>query len=150
MNKKDGIAALFFLGLALVGLIVISPIPFGTLRKPGVSFFPIILSVLLIIFSLVLFVQSFKTRRANREWVKLGERWKKLIPIIIGGVAYVILFKPLGYLICTFLILILFAKVIKASWKSAILISSLCTLISYIILRGYMQSPLPQGIIPFF
>ena len=149
MNKKEGIAALFFMGLGLASLMVISSIPFGTLRRPGVSFFPIILSTLLIILSIALFIQSFKTRKANQEWVRLGDHWKKLIPVIIGIVVYVMLFKTLGYLVCTFLVLILFAKITRCTWKNALLVSIICTFVSYTILRWYLQSPLPQGIITF-
>jgi putative tricarboxylic transport membrane protein len=151
VNKKEGVAGLAFFAIGLVGLLVMLRLPVGTLGKPDAAFFPVLLSVLLIILSLVLLGQAFtKARRAHPDRVHLGDHWKRLIPTVLGIVAYVIFFPALGYLASTFLALILFSKLIRSSWRASLLTSFFCTAISYLILRFYLQVPLPQGILPFF
>ena len=148
MEKRDQFPALTFIGIGVIALIALSKLPFGNVREPDTSFFPVLLSVLLIILSLALLWKSVASRVVpqGRFW---EERWKKLIPAIAALAVYAFLLKPVGYVVCTFFILILFAKIEKCSWKAAFLVSVFCTFFSYSLFRWYLQSPLPQGILPF-
>ena len=148
MSRMDKVPASIFLAIGIIALITMQQLPFGTIHEPDSAFFPVLLSLLLIILSLVLFVKSVVSKLAGQAgfW---KDRWPKLIPSVAALVAYAFLLKSAGYVICTFFILILYGRLEKCSWKASLLISVLCTLLSYSVFRWYLKSPLPQGIVPF-
>ncbi len=148
MNQRDLVASIVTLGIGLTGLWGMSGVPFGNLHQPAAAFFPLILSVLIILLSLVLLVSSSRTK-IRKGLPALGDRWKDLIPAIAALIAYVIFVKPLGYVVCTTLIIFLFVRLEAGSWKAAVLLSFLCTLLSYGVFKWYLLAPLPAGIIPF-
>ena len=147
MDKKEGMGALVFFIFGLFGLLAIIRLPIGSTRRPDVAFFPVVLSVLLMLLSLVLLGRAVRANVKEQRQILWGEDWPKLIPAVLGVAGYVFLLIPLGYLIATFGVLILFARLVKCSWKASLLISFLCTTLSYTILRYYLQTPLPQGFI---
>lgn len=148
MNRKDGLPAITFLGIGLIALIAVCRLPIGTITAPDAAFFPMLLGSLLVLLSLVLMGRSVKVKFSKQGRVS-ENRWKKLILAAAGLVAYAFFLKPVGYVVCTVLVLILFAKMGSCSWKVALTVSVLCTLLSYVVFRWYLQSPLPQGVIPF-
>ena len=148
MNKIDGVPAFAFLIIGLIALIAMIQLPFGTVHEPGTSFFPVLLSILLMFLGFLLMIRALRRKLAKPVQI-LGEKWKKLIPALAGLIIYAFLMKSLGYVVCTFVLLMLIAKLEKCTWRATLLVSLLCTFISYIVFRWYLQSPLPQGIIPF-
>ena len=148
MNSQDKIPALAFLAIGIVAFIAVVRLPFGTIHEPDTAFFPMIITIVIITLSLVLLAKSYAAKggRQGRLW---NDRWQKLIPACAALVVYAFLLKPLGYVVCTLLILILFARLEKCSWKATVLVSFLCTFISYAVFEWYLKSPLPQGILPF-
>jgi putative tricarboxylic transport membrane protein len=147
MTKEGGVALGFFL-IGLMGLILIVELPVGTLNKPDVAFFPVIVSILLMGLALAAWAKAVRAK-GKKAGFDLGEHWVRLIPTILVIVAYVVLLKPVGYLVCTFLAVVIFSKLVKCTWKSALLISLICTVVSFVALRFYLMSPIPRGIIPF-
>ena len=148
MRQKEKFPALLFLAIGMTALITMYRLPFGTLHEPDSAFFPVILSILLIGFSLILLGQSVITKSAVQRGL-WEDRWQKLIPTIGALIAYALFLKSVGYVLCTLLILLFSARQEKCSWKASLLISFLCTFLSYSVFRWYLKSPLPQGIVPF-
>jgi putative tricarboxylic transport membrane protein len=147
MGKKGMIPAFAFLAIGVVALVTMIQLPFGTIHEPDSAFFPVLLSLLLIVLSLVVLARSILSKLTGpRLW---GDQWQKLVPSVAALVAYAFLLKSVGYVICTFCILILVGKLEKCSWKATLLISVACTFLSYSVFRWYLKSPLPQGIVPF-
>ncbi len=147
MNKKEASSALVFMGMGVIILVALHRDPVGTLAAPDMAFFPVVLSILLIILSLILIGRSM-----NETWKKperlLGAGWPKLVPVIASLIAYTFLFEPLGYVLCTALLLILVGKLANCSWKVSILISLICTFFSYAVFGWYLHIPLPSGVLP--
>ena len=146
--KKEGIVALGFFCIGIIGLSILLQHPFGTLHKPDVAFFPVLVSVLLTVLSVVTLTVSLMTTRAKEKRVNFGEHWMKLIPAAVVIIAYVFLLKPVGYIACTFIAVVFFARLVNCSWKSSFLISLICTGVSFVALRYYLMSPIPRGVIP--
>ena len=69
--------------------------------------------------------------------------------MIVGLIAYTFLYEPLGYVLCTAVFLILVGKLADCSWKVSLLVSLICTLLSYTIFSWYLHIPLSQGILNF-
>ena len=150
MDRKDIISALFILGIGFIMLLALYHVPVGTIHAPGSAFFPLFLTILLILASLVLLYQALKVKKKNLAEQErfFGQHWKKLIPAAAGLIVYAFLLKPVGYVLCTVSVLILFAKLQRCSWMATLMISILCTLLSSIIF-WFMKIPLPVGITPF-
>ena len=146
--KTDRVPALTFMGIGMIALIALLHLPMGTIKEPDTAFFPVLLSGLLIVLSSILLGKSLMTKLAAKDHL-WKDRWNKLIPSVSVFVAYSFMLKPVGYVVCTLLILFFFARMEKCSWKASLLISTLCTFLSYALFRWYLQSPLPQGMMPF-
>lgn len=149
MNKNDGFSAIALLALGFFGVIKGLQLPLGTFRAPDTAFFPVVLSSLLILLSLILLGRSLRVRRIEQGGVHFGERWKRLIVVVPAFVAYFFLLEPIGYVLTTVAMIILVAKLVNCSWKEAVAISIVCTVVTYILIVRYLNGPLPKGIIPF-
>ena len=149
MDRKDCVAGVFLLGLGVFALVSALHYPVGTLHQPDTAFFPILLSTLLIIFSLISIGKSLLPKPHPQGGLHLGPHWKKLIPAFLGFGAYVVVFQPVGYIVSTLLLIVFFVKLVNPSWKAAFSISILCTALSYFVCVRYLHTPLPQGILPF-
>ncbi len=148
MNKKDGFSAIALLALGLFALIKVLQLRVGSLRAPDTAFFPVLLSSLLILLSLILLGRSVWIKRIDQGGVSLGAHWKSLILVIPAFVAYAFLLEPIGYIVTTVLLILLVAKLASCSWKEAVWISVACTIVSYVIIIG-LKGDLPKGILPF-
>ena len=148
MNKRDIVGALFFLCVGLVGLAGVHAVSFGSIHQPGSAFFPIILSLLLILLALGLLWQAMRAK-IKQGLPNLGEYAKLIIPGVAGLIAYSCFVEYLGYVVCTFLIILIFSVIARSTWKGALLLAAICTLSSYALLKWYLYAPLPQGILPF-
>ena len=148
MNRREGLPALAFIAAGIIVFIGLRQVPIGTISAPDTAFSPVVLSVLLIILSCVLIGQSFRGT-IEKQTKLLGERWSKLLPVIVSLIAYTFLYEPLGYVLCTAGFLVLVGKLANCSWKASLLVSFICTLLSYAIFSWYLHIPLSQGILNF-
>jgi putative tricarboxylic transport membrane protein len=150
-KNKNVIAALFFLLISLISLGQGYRIKIGSLSAPGAGLFPFYLGLFLFLVSLFLFLKSFKARPAGKEErIMFGRRWPQLLLALAVFVGYVVALKPLGYLICSLLFLVLFFKGIEGrSWRSTLVISVICTVVSYVVFAKYLGVPLPKGVLPY-
>lgn len=149
MNKKDGFSAIALLALGFFGAVKGLQLPLGSFRAPDTAFFPVALSALLILLSLILLGRSFRVRYIEQGAVYFGKYWKRLIVVVPALVAYFFLLEPVGYVITTVAMIILVAKLVNCSWKEAVAISIVCTVVTYILIVRYLNGPLPKGILPF-
>ncbi len=151
LRDKDFLGALIFLAISLICLLGGYNLAAGTLSAPGPGLFPRALSSLLAILSIVLLLKSWRIQSAEEESSSTEKsRWMKVILALSGLIAYICLLDFLGYLICSFLILILLLRAVEGcTWKSTLTITLSCAVISYVVFARYLGIPLPRGIVPF-
>jgi putative tricarboxylic transport membrane protein len=151
LREKNFIGALVFLAFGLFGTFEGYRLKPGTLSAPGAGFFPFYLGIIVTILSFILLFKVFMVKLASKEdFFKIGGRWKRLLFALALFVAYVYALKPVGFLICSFVLLILLLRVVEGrSWKSTLIISVICTVLSYFVFAKYLGVPLPKGVIPF-
>ena len=104
------IANLFFLVLALaygIGALMLPPAAFGDPHAPKV--YPLIISGLMAVLSVMLLVSEMKKQKAGTAEKKVAfklENEGKLVAFVsIACVVYAILFDQIGYVLATFLFL---------------------------------------------
>jgi hypothetical protein len=123
-----------------------SHLPFGTLRAPDAGFFPLCLSVLLLIASIAILLRSFTT--ASQPLQFGAHAW--YVPVAaISFVLYAFTVQTVGFVISTIAALLLLMRGLGGmSWTRALLISVPAVAISYL---GFLELgvPLPRGILPF-
>jgi putative tricarboxylic transport membrane protein len=150
MRNADQSSSLFWLvigiGIALCSL----KYGIGTFHEPGPGFITFFAGVILIILSLGLFFSSLGDQegRSGLKNLWAGLETGKVLYVVVLLVAYLLLLKPVGFLISTFFLLFLLFRV-KGSYglKTIFLLSSLVTLGSYIIFEIWLKAQLPKGIL---
>jgi putative tricarboxylic transport membrane protein len=123
---------------------------FGSLSEPGVGFITFFAGAILALLSLLLFFSSF---REKEKPVALRELWagldvKKVIYVLVLLIAYTVLLRPVGFPLCTFILLFLLFRV-KGSYGiwTPLFVSFFVTAVSYLVFQVWLQVQLPRGIL---
>lgn len=147
MKNKDRISGGFFF-LAGLGISIASiKAQLGTLQQPGPGFFAFLSGSIMAFLALTIFIYPGFTKDGSmggRE--KKTSRWKNVL--ILGSTIAVYCFgvECLGYLLSTFIFLILTFRVIDPqSWWAAILGSAAITVCSYLLFQVWLGLYLPIG-----
>jgi hypothetical protein len=123
---------------------------FGSLSEPGVGFITFFAGAVLALLSLFLFFTSFreKEKSAGIRELWAGLDVTKVVYVLAILVAYTLLLRPGGFLLCTFLLMSLLFRVKGAYgiW-STLLVSLVVTAVSYLLFQGWLQVQLPRGIL---
>jgi putative tricarboxylic transport membrane protein len=148
---NDLVGAGVFFAIGVIGLLYSYHITRGTISNPGAGFLPFYLSLILVLLSLLLFFKSFKFQRGgNNERIKIATRWKRLISAFVGLLLYACVIQRVGFVISSFLILILLLRFVEErSWRLTLLLSLVFPCVFYFFSVTYLQIPLPKGILPF-
>jgi putative tricarboxylic transport membrane protein len=121
---------------------------FGTWKEPGPGLLPSVFGILLSILSAVLFLTTMKSRRktqAIRFW-EMEESWKPILFTLLALVGYMLLLKPIGFILTTFLFAFVLLKFIgQKRWFTSILIASIFSLTCYGLFSSLLGTPLPRG-----
>jgi len=145
MRKTDLIAGLLLLGFALVVAEESLRLPFGTMRRPGIAFLPVLLSVLLALLSIALIVQARKRRAAaDGPGLQLG-LWKKVGASLAALFAFGFVFEWLGYIMSTILLLVFLMRAVEpVRWWLVLVVAVSSSLVTYIVF-SLLGAPMPAG-----
>lgn len=108
----------------------------------GPDIFPIGLGILLILLSIKLFIETAQRKQEERG----GEKpdYKRFLIIFGAAVLYIVLLEPLGYVITTFLFLVIGFQVLeKGGWLKTLVIAAAFSFGVYYIFVGLLQGSLP-------
>lgn len=108
----------------------------------GPDIFPIGLGILLILLSIKLFIETAKNKQESRG----GEKpdYKRFFIIFAAAILYIVLLEPLGYVITTFLFLLIGFQVLeRGGWLKSIVIAAAFSFGVYYIFVGLLQGSLP-------
>jgi putative tricarboxylic transport membrane protein len=123
----------------------------GTPQSPGSGFMIFGAAGVLGLLALRQFVKSFRVQESEAKQTSKAIRWKRIVSVILANILYIFLLQPVGYLLCTFLLLcFLFQVHEKGRWVSAVGGAALTSLLSYLVFSRMLQLHLPRGVIPFF
>ncbi|WP_163528979.1 tripartite tricarboxylate transporter TctB family protein [Halobacillus ihumii] len=99
----------FFTLFSIIFLIASLNLPKANLGNPDAPmYFPVGISVIMLIFSIIYFIQELRNLHVENEEIKqiLSGRTPKLIGFTLAfGIIYAFMFNPLGYLISTIIYL---------------------------------------------
>jgi len=139
---RDLRSGLLFFALSLFVMWESLRLGLGTLAQPGSGFLSFCAGVPMFFFSLVLIIRS----RAIRE--TLESHSPKVIVALVSLFVYSLVFRKLGFIVATFLLVgLLFRLGQKRSWWALLGMSALVTLLSYLIFGVVLHVYFPKGLL---
>lgn len=137
----------FLFALSTVYLIFARQLAFGSLSYPKGGFIPQITGWAAVIISGYLFVKSLLGKGDSKD-VKVQIDWKRFAALMFSIVVYIVLLKPVGYIVSTVLVLFAVLKIggVKG-WKIPCVISLCTSVFFYLVFKIALSVPLPAGII---
>ena len=144
MVNRDVVVAALALALGAVAIFESAKIPLGTVRNPGQGFFPWWTSAVIVLLALVLLTQALLSRPSTNQ--QAPGRIAKVTALLLILAAYTFLLDFLGYLLCTFLLVLFMLRVTDAQrWPVALSMALLTALGSYVVFGIWLSVPLPRG-----
>ena len=144
MVRRDTAVAAVTLAFGAAALYASAKLPFGTVRSPGQGFFAWWTSVIVLLLALILVAQAM-TSRPSTVIVERGRISKVAALLIVLG-AYLFLLDPLGYPLCTFLLVLFMLRVTDPQgWPVALSLAAITAFGSYVVFAAWLSVPLPRG-----
>ena len=131
----------------------------GDLHTPGAGFLPFFAGALLAIFGLILMLSSLISRARQEkdaeDWRALAKRrWRSFLNPLLSVVIlllYILLLEPFGFLLTTFVCLLLLFKLSEPRrWVTPVILSSSTAVLSYLVFSVWLQCQLPKGLLKFW
>ncbi|MFV0412395.1 MAG: tripartite tricarboxylate transporter TctB family protein [Oscillospiraceae bacterium] len=137
----------FLLALSTFYLAVSYTLSFGTFSAPKAGFLPRIIGWIATAITAYLFIQSM-AGKGDAKNVKLEIDWKRFVLLVGALVLYILLLKPVGYLISSAAALFAVLKIAKVKgWVLPGAIAVIASAAFYIIFKTFLSIPLPAGIL---
>ena len=148
--QRSLIPLLFWILLSLFIMLFSHDIGVGEFRSPGPGLMPFLVGVFLFLISLYALIRSFLTKRQAAEASAKGDEefhLRKIGLVLFFLLAYALLLEMIGYLVTTFLMLmLLFRTAGVRRWITALIISVVTSLVTYVFFT-YLGLRFPAGIL---
>ena len=143
-KQADLVAAVILLLIGIYVSIEVSGYTKIASLDIGPAFFPRVLGSLLIVFAILLAGQAMK-KNDQTQVVFINRN----LMIVFGLVAaFAVAFNFLGFIITSVVLLTVLMRLMGAeSWKKAILVSIITTIVIYGVFHTFLNVPLPLGIL---
>jgi hypothetical protein len=141
--------SLFMFGAATAAFSL--QLPLGAPRMPGSGFFPLVLGLALMALAaghgVQLYLARQKTAPSEVTVTPQGDGQTRRVGLFVAGViAAVVLLKPLGYLLSSFLLMLALLQILGVrSWYASIAIALGSAAACYVVFVRLLQIPLPAG-----
>ena len=144
MVRRDVAVATLALAFGAAAAFESAKLPFGTIHNPGQGFFPWWASVVVVLLATILLIQALRLR-ASTALDKSG-RIAKVVALLVALAAYTFLLDPLGYLICTFLLVLFMLRATDPQrWPVALGVAAITAVGTYVVFAIWLSVPLPRG-----
>ena len=123
----------------------------GTPRSPGSGFMIFGAAAALGLLALRQLIASLLSQAPPKASGAEPIHWARIVSVILTVLAYILLLKPMGFLLSTFLLLnFLFQILEPGHWVTRTIGAALTSFVSYAIFAKAMSVSLPQGLFTFF
>jgi putative tricarboxylic transport membrane protein len=147
MRKTYLIANIFWMVLAVAVCLESWQYNVGGLHTPGPGFLPFYTAILLGILAFIALLQTLRESDGPASEIWGAVRFWKLTLMVGSLFAYVLLFNILGFVVATFLLLLILFRVIEPYGWRFVLLSSLITITgTYLFFVVLLESRLPKGV----
>ena len=144
MVRRDIVVATVVLALGAAAAFESAKLPFGTVHSPGQGFFPAWISAVILLLAQLLLVQALTLRSSTAQ--EGPRRIEKVAALLFVLAIYTFLLDPLGYPLCTFLLVLFMLRVLDLQrWTVALSMAALTAVGTYVVFAIWLSVPLPRG-----
>ena len=121
----------------------------STANRPGPGFFPFIATIGIGLISAFRLINSIRKRPPeNHSEPGIAGEARLVLYVIAGMTAYALLLDLLGFLFCTFLLVVYYLKVIAARrWLVTLSFATAVALTSHLFFDVLLKAELPRGLL---
>jgi hypothetical protein len=148
MRRAEQIACLFWIIVSLSVCTGAIGLKLGTPSDPGPGFLPFGTGALLGILALVhlLKVSVAISKGESEEFLWQEVKWRRSISVVLAVLVYALLLPHLGYLIATFILMVvLFSLYDRRKWGIVVPASLLVIGITYLVFHVWLKVQFPSG-----
>lgn len=148
MDRRHIISGLFWLAISIFVCKTAIKLGVGSFSSPGSGFLFFWSSLILGALSVILIIKSILGKREAKLLIDSwkGLKWGKAVLAIITIFLYALILTELGFILATFLLMILLFGIGKFKYWVTIMSAFVTVMISYIIFHFFLQIPFPRGI----
>jgi putative tricarboxylic transport membrane protein len=149
VDRRHLISGLFWLAISIFVCIMAIKLGVGTFSSPGSGFLFFWSSLILGALSVILITKSILGKReAKLLLIDLwkGLKWGKAVLAIITLFLYALILTKLGFILTTFVLMILLFGIGKLKYWVTIISAFFTVMLSYIIFHFLLQIQFPRGI----
>lgn len=151
MKSRDIFSSIFWLTIGSGVCYGGYNLELGTLHAPGSGFMFFWVGIIMVGLSLGLLILAIKETAIPGDLKKVlwtGIQWKKIVSVLAVLLLYAYLFTLLGFILSTIPLLVFLFKVVEPqSWRKAILMSMISSLMAYGVFHLWLGSQLPGGLL---
>lgn len=143
--------SLFWLLFSVVTCLEASRLNMGGLHEPGSGFFPFAIGLLTGVLALIALFQSIREKKERAApQSRESFRWWNIVVILGALMAYTLSLEKIGFLINTFLFMVLLLKVVEPqTWKRAVLGGLITAIASDLVFNVILGAQIPSGMLGF-
>ncbi|MGA2465117.1 MAG: tripartite tricarboxylate transporter TctB family protein [Thermodesulfobacteriota bacterium] len=150
MKRTYVVVNIFWLVLSTAVCVESWSLKVGGLHNPGPGFLPFYTAILLGLLALISLLQTLKESEGPASEIWGGIQFGKLAILLGTLFLYVFLLDRLGFLLGTFLLLLVLFRIVEPySWKIVLFSSLLATAATYFFFVILLESRLPRGFLGF-
>ena len=150
--KKETIIVGFWLVFALYFAVESHRLGLTTGNRPGPGFFPFGAAAAIAVIAGFRLVRDLRRDSVLEISGSIGAGEGRLVLAVIAGMAaYAYSLDVLGFLLCTFLLVAFYLRVVAArSWRVTMSFAAAVALGSHIFFAELLNAPLPRGVLDWF
>jgi putative tricarboxylic transport membrane protein len=120
-----------------------------TTNRPGPGLFPFIAAVGIGLIAALRLINGIRiTTPEERSESNMGAEGWLVLYIIAGMTAYAFMLEPLGFVLCTFLLVAFYLKIIAARrWPVTVIFAAAVALASHLFFDVLLRAELPRGLL---
>jgi hypothetical protein len=145
--------SLFWLLFAVVMGQRASLLPMGEMRDTGGGFFPLLIAVVTGLLAILALISALKEKQQPRKTEADPVepfRWGNLVIIVAALAAYGLTLEKIGFLVNTFLFMLLLVKVIEPqSWTKSLLAALITAVVAELFFNVLLSAQIPKGLLGF-
>lgn len=140
--ESEVLGSLFWIGVGIFFALEGIRLNLGTFRNPGPGFLPVIMALILILFSL--FILAKGLIRPERHIIRI--LWKRHAWMIASVFLYGLLLELIGFLFSTFITMVIFFGLLrgKSRWAMVFIYSGATALAAWLVFSMALGIPFPS------
>jgi len=148
MEKNDRYTSLIWAAFGFYIAFEGYQLKIGILSNPESGFLLFWAGIVLSTLSFILFILTFFSKKEEKKILWRGLQWPKGIKLMVSLFVFVLVFRWMGFLLSTFLLLLFLFKGLESQrWRTAFLLSIITIVLCYLIFGVFLETRFPEGIL---